>query len=79
MLPRLRVGPHDAGEGVAVGDADGGEAEFGRARNVFLRVGGAAPEGEVRGDGELGKRDHGRAAHANRPWTNQLEATVSRP
>ena len=41
------MGAHRAGEGVAVGDADGGEAEFSRPRHQLVRVGGAAQEAEV--------------------------------
>jgi hypothetical protein len=44
----------DAGEGVAVGDGDGAVAELGGAEDHFVRVGGAAEEGEIGGDVELG-------------------------
>ena len=47
---------HDAGERVAVGDRDAGKAELARPAHQFLRMRGAAQEGEIGGDGELGKR-----------------------
>ena len=54
QAPRLRrdslrcdVGAHGAGQGVAVGDADGGEPELRRPLHQFVGVGGAAQEAEV--------------------------------
>ena len=44
---RCDMGAHRAGEGVAVGDADGGEAEFRRPLHQLVGVGGAAQEAEV--------------------------------
>ena len=64
--PRRRMRPHHAGHGVAVGDADRGEAVGRALHDVVLRVRGAVQEREVRGDGEFGVSG---AAHANSPWT----------
>ena len=44
---RRHMGAHRAGEGVAVGDADGREAEAGSLLHKFLRMGGAAQEAEI--------------------------------
>ena len=53
VLP-LAIGPHHAGHGVAVGDPDRLQAERRRLRHIFLRMRGAAQEGEIGRDGELG-------------------------
>jgi len=42
------VSAHDAGKRVAVGNGDGGKAEFGGADDEFVRMRGAFQEGEVR-------------------------------
>jgi hypothetical protein len=52
------MGAHHAGHRVAVGNADAGKAEFLGAAYQFLRMGGAAQEREVGGDGELGVGGH---------------------
>ena len=44
---RCDVGAYRAGEGVAVGDADGSKPEFRCPRHQLVRVGGAAQEAEV--------------------------------
>lgn len=56
---------HDAGEGVAIGDGDGGEPEFLRPRRKFPGVRCAGEEGEITRDAKLS------VAHGNRPATNQ--------
>jgi hypothetical protein len=48
------VGPDHAREAVAVGDAKGGQAERGRRGEELLRMAGAAQEGIVGGDLQLG-------------------------
>jgi hypothetical protein len=48
-LLQRRMGAHHAGDGVAIGEAEAGEAEFDGAGDQFLRVRGAAQEGEVAG------------------------------
>ena len=50
------VRPHRAGHGTLVGDGDGGVAEIVRALDEFLRVRGAAQEGEVRDRVQFGER-----------------------
>jgi hypothetical protein len=52
------VGAHHAGKAVAVGDADGGEAECIGRRDHLGRMRGAAQEGKIRSDGELGIGAH---------------------
>ena len=52
------IGAHHAGKAVAVGDADGGEAERIGRRDHLARMRGAAQEGKIRGDGELGVGAH---------------------
>ncbi len=52
------IGAHHAGQRVAVGDADGGKPELRGTLHQLLRVGGAAQEGEVGGDGDLGIGRH---------------------
>ena len=49
-----RESAHDAGQGVAIGDADGGVAEFDRPLHEFLRMRAAAQEAVVGGDLEFG-------------------------
>ena len=44
---RCDMGAHRAGEGVAIGDTDGGEAQRRRALHQLIGVGGAAQEAEV--------------------------------
>ena len=56
--PRLDVRAHDAGNAVAVGDPDAGQAKTVRLPDQFLGIGGAAQEREVGGDGKLGIRGH---------------------
>ena len=51
------VGPHRAGQRVAVGDADGGEPEFRRPLHQLVRVGGPAQEAEVAHRLQLGVGD----------------------
>ena len=43
-----KVSAHDAGKRVAVGDGDGGKAEFGGADDEFVRMRGPFQKGEVR-------------------------------
>ena len=57
-LLRHGMAANDAGDRIAVGDGDAGEAEFGSARHQLLRVRAAAEEGEIRGDGKLGEGGH---------------------
>jgi hypothetical protein len=49
-----RPGAHHAGQGVAVGDADGGQAQPFGGRHQFLGVRGPAKEREVAGGLKLG-------------------------
>ena len=59
---RCDMSAHRTGEGVAVGDADGGEAERRRPLHQLLGVGGAAQEAEVAHRLQLGVgRQAGRA------------------
>src|ERR1700733_4612149 len=58
--------PHDAGERVVVGDADGRKTENGRLMNIGLRVRTAAQKRKVRGDADF------RVSHANSPCMNQF-------
>ena len=51
---RRRKGPHDARQGVTVGDADGGVTEFDRPLHQFVRMRAAAQEAVVGRDLELG-------------------------
>jgi len=60
LVDRL-ISPHDAGQRVAVRDADGRHAVERRRPHIFMRMRGAAQEREVRGDGELCISGH----HAN--------------
>ena len=60
-LAQLLVGADEAGDRVAVGDGEGGQAELDRAERVLLRVAAPGQEGEVRGDRELGE-GHGRGS-----------------
>ena len=53
-LARFVVSAHHAGKRIAVGDADGGQAEFVGARHHFLGMRGAAQEGKVSRDREFG-------------------------
>ena len=55
-----RIGPHDAGQGVAVDDADGGMAELERLQRQLARMRAAAQEAVVGRDLQLGV--HGQAA-----------------
>ena len=64
-LLRRHMGAHDAGERVAVGDADRSEAEGRRLLHNLLGMRGAAQEREVRRGDELGE-----AAHGKTPCTN---------
>ena len=48
------IGAHHAGEAVAVGDADGGKAEFVGGRDHLLRMRSAAQEGKVGGHRQFG-------------------------
>ena len=59
-LLRGDMGAHDAGERVAVGDGEAGEAQFGGREGQLLRMRAAAQEREIGGDGELGEGGHGR-------------------
>src|SRR6185437_7358883 len=45
---QLLVGPHDTGQRVVIGDADGAKAHQGGLMHIFLRVRTAAQEREVR-------------------------------
>ena len=79
FLRRL-MGAHHAGDRIAVGDAEPGEAERLALHHQLFPVGGPAQEREVGGDGELGVSGHGETpAHPNRPWRNQRGCAVSRP
>ena len=53
------VRPHHAGDRIAVGKPEARKAEMLRLTHQLLGMGGAAQEGEVRGDGELDIRGHG--------------------
>ena len=61
------MGAHDAGKGVAVGDADGGKAEGSGFLGQLFGMRGTAQEREIGGDGKLGIRGHGKT-----PCTNHL-------
>ena len=71
---RRAMAADDAGERVAVGDGDAGEAEPGGLGDQLLRMRAAAQEGEIGGDGELGE-----GGHAKTPCRYQRGAAVSRP
>ena len=45
---------HDAGDRIAIGNAEAGQSEFDGVLDQFLRMRAAAQEGEIGGDGELG-------------------------
>ena len=73
---------HDAGERIAIGDAEAGKAERDRLSDQFLRMRGAAQEGEIGGDGEFRIGGHAfltLARYANRPCTYQRGCAVSAP
>ena len=53
------IGPHDAGQRVAVGDADAGMADRMGLGHQFLGMRGAAQEREIGDDGEVGEAGHG--------------------
>jgi hypothetical protein len=55
---------------MAVGHPDGGDAEERRGGEQLLGMGGAAQEGEVGGDLQLGVA-FSPAAHPKMPWMNQ--------
>ncbi len=73
----LVIGAHHAGERVAVGNADGDVAERVGCFHHFLRMRGAAQEGEVGGHGKFGVRAHfppplwGRAG-----WGGERSSTI---
>ena len=78
VVAQEQVRPHDAGERVAVGDADPGETEHDRLGDELLRVRGAAQEGEVGRYAELGEAlGLGETNHANSPCMNQRGACAS--
>src|SRR5258708_22134915 len=56
------IGPHDAGQGVAVGDADGGVAELERLQRQLARMRAAAQEAVVGRDLQLGVHDQAAAS-----------------
>ena len=60
------IGPHHAGDRVAVGDGDGLQPQFGGAGHQLFGVRGPGEEGEVRGDAQFGI-----SCHANSPATCQ--------
>ena len=64
-----RIGPDDAGDGVAVGNADAGMAEREGGHDQVLRVRGAAQEGKIGGGRQFGIDRV--TAHANSPCRNQ--------
>ncbi len=47
------IGPHHAGQRIAVGDPDGRQAVFACPMHIFLRMGGAAQKREIGGDADL--------------------------
>jgi hypothetical protein len=53
-FPRFVISAHHTGKAVAVGNADGREAEIIGGGDELLRMRCAAQEGEIGGDGELG-------------------------
>src|SRR5258708_13764761 len=57
-----RIGPHDAGQGVAVGDADGGMAELQRLQGQLAWMRAAAQEAVVGRDLQLGVRGQAAAS-----------------
>ena len=67
LVPFLKraVGAHDARHAVAVRDADTGQAECQSLQDEFLRMRGAAQEGEVCRDGKLGISVRGIGAGKN--------------
>src|SRR6266851_4612412 len=60
VLLDSRKGPHDTGQGVAVGNADGGVTELDRLQRQLARMRAAAQEAVVGRDLQLGV--HGQAA-----------------
>ena len=78
VLARVDMRAHDAGERVAIGDADPGEAQLGRARDEFLGVRSAAQKRKIRRRRELGEARR-EADHANTPCMNHFACVVSRP
>jgi hypothetical protein len=60
MLLRGSVGPHHAGQRIAVGDADRGKTQRGSLSDHLVRMRGPAQEREVGGGDQLGEGGHGR-------------------
>jgi hypothetical protein len=56
------VRPHHAGERIAIGQRERGQAELGGAQDQLLRVRAPAQEREVAGDLQLGVAGHGARA-----------------
>ena len=54
LVLRGRQAAHEAGQGIAVGDAEGGMAQGLGGEGQLVRVGGALQEGEVREGTQLG-------------------------
>ena len=79
ILARVDMRAHDAGERVAVGDADPGEAQLGRARDQFLGMRSAAQKRKIRRRRELGEMQGARRIIANTPCMNHFACVVSRP
>ena len=71
------VGAYHAGERVPVGNADCGVTLQCRRKHEFSRMRGAAQEGEIRGDGDLGVGKRGR--HAKSPCRYQEGRALSFP
>ena len=68
---QLAIGAHHAGERIVVGNADRCEAVFAPHLNIFLRMRGAAQEGEIGGRADLRVKRR----HANNPCMNQEGCT----
>jgi hypothetical protein len=58
------VRPHHAGERIAIGQRERGEAELGGAQHQLFGMRAAAQEREVAGDLQLGVGGHGARRHA---------------
>ena len=54
MLACIDMRPHDARDGIAIGDPDPGKPELRRLRYKLFRMRRAAQEREIRGCGEFG-------------------------
>ena len=77
VLARVNVRAHDAGERVAIGDADPRQTEFGGARDELFRVRSAAKERKIRRRREFGEA-RGEADHLPSPLAGEGGAPKAR-